>query len=617
MIAAGVTFAVPKWDPAVVIGRICPIAVAALVLFGCTTPAAMTSRCPACAGADAGAGFHGSTDAGPSDHVPRTDGGSSFDASAPTPGLGEDEFGPSACFDGLDDDGNGSVDCRDTTCSGAPYCCLGAARPECCADPSEPEHVDFGGCDGTDPTTCGAGLSAFGSPLPILEGGAFVPNGGEGSDAGLVLGTPLHADRDRVTVSATIAASVGACTDCLDGIGVGIGDPVSGSSVSVHADVAVFVRPARGDVALLVAGSIVRTLALPDSEAHLYALTAAPDGSVTLAIDGTEAAHATWAARPDRRALLWGRTRNRPAGAPPPARATDIVTSVSSCEVPSALGRDGTSILPPEGSTLDVHAPSAAAHAGEARIAFEADGDIYLARPDGSGGWAFAGAPNTPALMAPAGEAYRDPELVEGGDRWVLYLTHEAGGERRIARADGVTGFEDRFADPVDLSAPSDAGSIWAPSVTLFGGATLIAAVTRVDDQPRIVLLDELEGALSWHGGTLEASTVVTPRGDLFAFDADEVGGPVLHVDGAGLLRLYYAGRRGARWSIGLVASGDGHVFSDPPAHPVLSPSAAGFDALSVSAPSVLRQAGALDLVYEGSDGVYHRIGLARGGTRW
>src|SRR5690606_10270011 len=106
-------------------------------------------------------------------------------------------------------------------------------------------------------------------------------------------------------------------------------------------------------------------------------------------------------------------------------------------------------------------------------------------------------------------------------------------------------------------------------------------------------------------------------RGGVMAFDADEVAAPALYVDGAGILRLYYAGRRGSRWSIGMIASGDGRIFAYAPSEPVLRASGTGHDALSVLDPSVVRVGDTLQLFHTASDGVAARVARAVGGTRW
>ncbi len=530
------------------------------------------------------------------------------DAGASPPASNEADFGGSACWNGRDDNDDGIEDCQDPACGGVPYCCLGQAREQCCAAALE-LTVDFTQCEGTDPATCGAQLTSFGQPSAIVENGALVPNGGESSDAGLVLGDGMDALRERVTVSASIAASLGGCTDCVDALGIAIGDAVSGDLVTMHPDAAVLVRPARLDVAFIVAGEVIGAQPLTDESAHAYAVTVAPDGVVVFTVDEVETARATWAPRPDRHAVIYGRTQNRPADAPPPPRALDFTVSTKACEIPSALARESGAILP----GIDARAPSAASNDTDVRIAFESGGDIHLARPDGSGGWTLSGDLAVPALAAPDGEAYRDPELVRGDGRWLLYVTREHDGTTSIARAEGDASFGETFSAPITLDAPAP---LSAPSVATWSGATLVAAVTEVGSVPRIVLLDADLDSLSWHGGSAEAAVVVERRGGIRAFDADEVGGPALFVDGAGLLRLYYAGRRGTRWSAGMIASGDGVTFTAPSETPVLAPSDAGFDARAVSGPSVVRVGDGRDLFYGGSDGASHTIGRAVGATR-
>jgi hypothetical protein len=572
----------------------------AIALAGCTVFDG-AGRCDrSCDGPDASS----PSDAGAA--VPRHDASFGDGGALPVPSS-ETSTDGDTCFNGVDDDLDGQRDCADTACGLAPYCCIGAAREECCA-PSGALNVDFTSCESSDPEACSPDVAAFGQPSAIVEEHAMVPNGGETSDAGLTIGGPVDAMRERITIAARIAASIGSCSDCLDAVGVGIGDAIAGSAVSVHPDVAILVRPARRDCALIIAGEVIDSLPLADAMPHQYGLTLAPDGEVIFTLDGARVGGATWTPRVDRRVVLYGRTHNRPAGAPPPARALSVTVSTRACEIPSALAREASAILGP--GDVEARAPSAVSSDGALTVALEVDGDVALARPDGAGGWTIA-----PVLIAPDGEAYRDPELVRGSDRWQLFVTHERDGASTIARAEGAPDFGETFADPVDLTGPGGV-SLSAPSVATWSG-TLVAAVALVEGVARIVLLDLNGDGLTWHGGSPSAATVIERRGGLMAFDADEVGGPALFVDGGGLLRVYYAGRRGTRWSIGMIASGDGSTFTPAPLTPLLAPSGAGFDALAVSDPSVVHTDGALQIFYGASDGGSHTIGRATGATAW
>jgi hypothetical protein len=305
--------------------------------------------------------------------------------------------------------------------------------------------------------------------------------------------------------------------------------------------------------------------------------------------------------------VVYGRTHNRPAGAPPPARALSVEARVAACEIPSALAR-GDALF--DG---DARAPSVVIDEAGALVAFERGGAIYLARRDAAGAWIPT---DEPALEAPVNEAYRDPELTRGAEGWILFVTHERDGTRTIARAESA-GDGETFDAPVDLPAPT---TLSQPAFARIAGRDVIAArATSAGDvgAESIVLLELAGDELHWLEGTEEASTVVRPAGGIHAFDADEVAAPALYVDSAGIVRVYYAGRRGARWSIGLRAAGMNGPFSYAPEEPVLEPSGDGLDALGVSDPSVAREGAELRLYHTALDGLRARIGEASGGTRW
>jgi len=95
---------------------------------------------------------------------------------------------------------------------------------------------------------------------------------------------------------------------------------------------------------------------------------------------------------------------------------------------------------------------------------------------------------------------------------------------------------------------------------------------------------------------------------DVGDFDTDEVGSPTIVHRGT-TWSLYFAGRHGARWAIGLVASDDLQYWTTPTA--VLSGSGTGFDTLSARDPSVVTRADTVELYYAGSDGAHTIIGRA------
>ncbi len=531
--------------------------------------------------------------------------------------LADDPANADACWNGLDDDANGLADCDELGCSSSPLCCLGRSTPACCDATDTRVLVEFTRCAGPRPAECGSPATAFGEPASTLEETsptrAFVPNGNT-FDSGLVYAAPLDGAREVVELRATIAAPSVGCADCVDVIAFGVAAPVPTSVM--RPDVVVLVRASRGDVALFVAGEVVATRALSTDVAREYALRLSPDGGVRLTIDGGDPMTARWLPRADRRAVLYGRTQNRPADAPPPARALSFTLLAGGCEVPAALAHEGRALVPEEGwSQLPARAPSAVRDGEDVLLAFELGPDVHLARlaPDGSLTLGGSGDVSLPVLVAAGGEALRDPELVREDDRWAIYVTRARGDARTLARAVGEPDFAEVFADPVDLLGGED---LSAPAVTTFRGGRILAAVSGAGVESRILLFDLVDAALQPHGAP-SSPAVAVGKEDVLRFDADEVGGPALYVDAAGTLRLYYAGRRGTRWSIGMRASGDGIHWPYAPAEPVLAPIEGGPAAFGVLDPSVAVVDGVSHLFHTATDGAAFVVGRATGATRW
>lgn len=576
------------------------------------------------------------------------------------------------CFDFVDTDGDGSLDCDDLECSSTPVCCVGSSSAACCRD-STAETLAYAGCTGTGTDallTCTPGVTVFGSPSPELREGALVPNGGDRFDSGIVLASEVDPRVSRLEIEATIAAGEG-CESCLDSVAIGLTRAQAlGSSTLVDADLALMVSTASGEVRLLVGGAVSRAMALDgvrelvgaDALAPLiYRLETTTEGDARVLVAASAEATAVslfadvpYAPRGPARVVAWGRSANRGPSDPPPARITRISVSERICDAPASLARGGEPILP---DSLDAWwesgeralAPSVFAYddaLGErrARMAFVYQGRIHVAAGIEGGRFRALADPRVPenAILAPGGAEWMgggigDPVLVRSADtRWHLWFTAiAADGTRSIARADAAAPDQLVFGEPVQVLVPDElSGAIgWdGPSVvgvTLGGVPRAFLAARRwsagASGEETAIVLFELTDASAAPipadvtifdpaAGEVRGDSDVVRRatGVPSDFDADEVAAPALVVYG-GVLRLYYAGRRGTRWSIGVMVSQDGqHWREASDGRAVLSGSGAGFDALSVSDPAPLVEDGELRLYHTGSDGVLASIGLAR-----
>jgi len=603
--------------------RICPIL---LILLPACSDGASTAGADAGnrgATADAGAfsdagGGAGGADGGPAAF---SDAGA-FDAGGMSPDA--EDFSAGGCFNGLDDDANELTDCADVVCGATAYCCVGSSSAACCSGSGVTLAADFASCGGADPRTCSTEtLDWFGTPRPTIEAERFLPNGDNLDDSGIVLGEPVDPTRERVTLSGVIAAPLDGCTDCLDVVTLGLADRPSTDDVRVVADVALMVRASRRDYALIVAGEAVWSAPLVDDAPHGYQLEVTPDGAAVLSVDGVVAARSNVTLRANRTPLLFGRTHNRD-GLTANARVAEVSVRSFGCDIPAAIDRDPTAAIPfggvPWGGAL-ASDPSAILDGDERLVAFALERDIHLARRSADGTWSLAGSGivDMPALVAATGESLSAPELIREEDRFVLYVTRETDASTSILRADGEPGHAERFGPLTTLELPADAETAQAPSVIDMGAARFMAIRTSFGGASAIALLqatDTSGASFAWVNGSRARSIVVTPDPDFERFDHDEVSDPDLLVDAFGLVRLYYAGRRGTRWSIGMRVSGDRATWREPSASALLTGSGEGHDSLWTRHPSVLNTPAGTELFYTASDGVTMDIGRAVGSSR-
>lgn len=580
---------------------------------------------------------------------PRGDGGgAAIDAAVltPPPMDSREGFADAAqCFDGLDNDDFEGVDCQNEYCRDRPVCCVGVASESCCRATLPGVALPaISACTAGPASSCAplatSGALLFGSPLPTIgTDGSLIPNGGESSDSGLVLPGDLHPRTGIVTVRATIAAPR-TCDGCIDAIGVSLA-PESAIGPSVRSVVGLLVSGSRGDVSLIVGGAIAWSRDLPDDASHEYTLVVDPSGAVRLTTDAAGVGPASVeAALPDEplRVVVHGRTTNRGSMTSMPARLLSVVATARGCDMPSALARGaptltapGAPAWPADGASAPSVARPSDRGAEATRMAFAAGGSIWIAHPDGAGGFAVPG--GAPALpqgpWAPGGLG--DPELVPDGDRWLLLFTAVGeDGSRRIARVHGPADFGETFdpaaiSDLIGLPLDDDAGRIVeldGPGAAMIDGSLWVAArAIRESGATSLVLLRpaadasgefELDGVCGTGCGSVEepsASPVHRAREDRDgAFDHDEVASPAL-VSHGGVHRLYYSGRRGTRWAIGVLVSYDMTFFREgSDGEAILAESGAGPDALGVRDPEPWIADGALTLFHTGTDGVRTRV---------
>jgi hypothetical protein len=381
----------------------------------------------------------------------------------------------------------------------------------------------------------------------------------------------------------------------------------------------------RDEVVVIVADTPIARAPLPDGEA-LYRLELDVTGHGRALVGAQVIAEVDGLALPtSARAAVFGRTDNRPAneGA---VSVVEASLTLRRCDAPAAIVRRPAPIVPWSGSTWTpraVRQPSVVTWVEgtttKRLMAFASEGAICLAQRTGAGEYRSPTTdPGPPAFELPDGIVVaRDPSLVIEGARFHLYFVGvDASGGKRVWRASGSSTYGTTFGPATKVLDPESFGldRVDAPAVVIGAPTWTLVARVEANREPRIVRWISADGE-SWslRGGSLEAATLRRPQPqDLFAFDRDDVGAPALITapdwSGRPIQRLYYAGRHGTRWSIGLMVSYGGDAFL--PIGRVLDASA-GFDALGVSDPAPVLEEGTLSLYYAGTDGNAWKIGIA------
>ncbi len=549
------------------------------------------------------------------------------------------------CFDAVDNDLSGVLDCADPSCALTPVCCVGSAEAACCTGTSNGWSVPsdaVASCTPGPTTGCDALLgiaTPFGSDVPRIEGGGIVPGGSE-AEAGLAFSGRFSPRSAILTVSATVAAPTG-CASCLDGVALSLGLTTPGRTVP-EALVGVLVSGSRGDASLVVGGRTVARHGLPDSAAHTYTLVTHPDGAVSLSTDFDFAADATLEVPDaDVQVLLHGLTSNRSAAMGPPARVLQLEVASRGCDRPGALDRGAPTLVTgevPAWGTGSSGAPTlATSPITGALMAFASGGSIWLAHPVGSGFEVTAGAGPALAQGSMPGMWFDHPDLLALDSRWVLFVSARTeGGVPNVLRVDGPEGWEPTFAadalrpvfTPEPSLGPDAVIGLESPSAARVGDTVLLAArAVHADGHTGLVLLSggsapdasftlqDVCGTGCTDPATETSRALHVPSIDAFAFDHDEVDAPSLQARRDGVTLLYFAGRRGTRWAVGLLV---GHRAASPgspfvfrpasPSGPLLAGSGIGLDRLGVRDPEPFEDAGGARLFYTGSDGVSTRV---------
>lgn len=542
-----------------------------------------------------------------------------------------------ACLDGIDQNHAGGVDCGDSSCATAPSCCIGAATMACCTRPGPTLHFDFSCATGAacDDLTA---WDTFGDVGPIRVGDTFSPESDHGTDSGAILTTSLDPRAAIVELDAQLA--IPSTTSEIDAIGIGL--VTGGASAHVVPLAAVVASAARHEVLLLLGESVAAFAPAPsDAALHAYTLSLDPTGHVVATVDGTHLEADVPLPSGPVQAAFFGRATNPGSTTTEgPARIGSLDVAVHGCDQPAALTRLGAVTIVDHTSAVILStatdpnvvvdgsarfiaftaASMAGAGSGIFVGAMEADGAFHVRAPSGG---------TQPVLSPAAGESYESPALATNAGVWSLYATRvHADGSRSLVASESTSSDVLTLQAAHDLVLPDLAGDVGSPA-TIPGDPThLVARHQATGEAAELVLLTLGGDGLSaspmagicgadsaCSDGARTQAHLYAARTGTIVFDADDVDDPAVvfydHV-----YRLYYAGRLGSRWSIGMLVAADlGYWRASNGGSAILAADGSGFDAVSVRGPSPLTDTTQLTLYYVGADGDATTIALADGGA--
>lgn len=518
-----------------------------------------------------------------------------------TPHEGDPTDGLASCSNLTDDDQNDVADCEEASCAQAPICCVGATSGACCTTQSQ-TLARLDACTGEAlrclawadaPAAFVAGNGA-GWTDSLCDAPGIVPGGSETSDGYLVERDaffPRTAERSYELTLASDGSSseLSAATAgfFLDGLAQ---EPYLSVSLS------------GGRVSVAFGGDPVFEMPHEGSCARLSVLVSAGANGVRVGPPDASPWFETSALPPT--SLYFGVIGRRAEGAP----LTGVVR----------LGRrlaDCPRIAPSPPSTPAATAVGAAHFDGLAAYDEELaviayDGTLQLTTTTGATLSVESFRPLS--VEGPTLRDIQDPSIVITGSTRTLYFSAVEGSMRAIYTATidtaNVDGMRVRIT-PTQL--PLD-GTFDEPFAYARHGATeLIArdangALVRFELETRNGVVVSGSPAAAEHldtSGEL-AATVYTRRAGTLEFDADEIADPFVVVGSDDLIYVVYAGRRGTRWSIGLLASADGEHFLQPAGgNPLLRPIDVTPTLDSARRPALTGLGGELRLWFVGADG--------------
>ena len=507
---------------------------------------------------------------------------SEFDPSVGEDGLfaGGDARNNATCYDELDNNDDGVIDCDVLSCQRLNACCIGSAT--CCETPTPV----IGLTCGATADTCISGSTVFGTPEPFVDGGMLALGGDDRFDSGVLGSERFDLSTESAIIDVTFQHAQCESGFCLESAAVGWTQQTE-MSASEHVDPIVALHSARGWVQIRV-GDIVVDRIEAEAPSEQYTLTLRTDGSATVT-RGETIRDFNYRPVDGARVIAWGHSRNPSATLEPGesrARIANLSVSRALCENPQAWSTRRIPSLPDVG---DVRRVSAAKSSLETWVlAITEEGDEFMFREVDEELEALH-PPDVDPLKPREGERIVDAALVAEDDSVRLYALVERDEVLSLVGADW---------NPDNTSWDL---SVSAETVSLpldFTGHSLLhhrGHLILVGESSGLQLyIRDLSGIWMDIASDLQTATAGASH-------------PSLIVHG-NAYELHYAHRVGARWRVGLAASDE--LISWRSVEREALQAGDDFDRVGARAPAALSHPNSIRLYYVGMDGVTQRLGV-------
>lgn len=466
-------------------------------------------------------------------------------------------YDPRTCWDDIDVDGDGQIDCDDSGCAAVRACAIGDG--DRCEQISH-ASIGFDSCIGLpDARSCLGAARAIGRTM--IEPGAMVPVGELDADAGYVFGDPLDLASERVRITVSFVRSE--CTGCVEGAAVAIAH--SEVQRVIAPLVALVASSDRGNVSLVVGGATVHSWPIAADTPAGFELVLRPTGEVTARpLAGSEPPVALQITpMRDLEIVAYGRNPAHAGATDTRAGISDLDITRSLCDMPASWSAATAREVRQGGERVeDFESPSIWIDGTTEAIAVSREMAIFVGE-SAAGAFDLKRDPAVSQHGPNSAAGVTDPELFRHEGRWFIAFTGVSVDERRsigIARG-GATLDEPFQPDPTAGIDPAiaDVASLEMPTVAVLPDGTwvLVARATGYDGTRALLGFASSSDGASWIpyvGADLADSTARPSAVEPLAFDADEIAHPTLVVAN-GAYQLYFAGRRGTRWGVGLFAS--------------------------------------------------------------